>query len=155
MEAYSAAQHASDLAAHLPELQGIWAFVPLGLIGVATIILLARVWSPSKPAFVDTAKLHLRYYGDGRPPTMVSHLNVWRWYSLRNYFTVHHPQIGYIKTSGINIFISFEPHVMIGSVILVSHDFVVPKHEVKEFNSRFAIIAIDEVPAGVLDISFT
>jgi hypothetical protein len=59
---------------------------------------------------------------------------------------------GAVQGEITNIFISFERPVMVGTLVLSSADYVIPRYEVKEFNNRFAIIAIDQTPPGILDI---
>ena len=130
----------------------LWGFAPLACVLFGTAILIASQigWLGSRLA--DFAELHLRYYGDGRPPTEVSQVGIWRWYSLRNSMIVMTPQ-GTATGSLTNIFISFDKPVRAGTLEVKSVDYIIPKYEVKEFNNRFAIIAIDETPAGILDIS--
>jgi len=132
-------------------LSSYWAFAPLVFVLLATAILIASQlgWLGSRLA--RSAELHLRYYGDERPPTIVSHVDVWRWYSLRNAMAVMTAQ-GVMSASITIIFITFDQPVLAGTLEVRSADFVVPKHEVKEFNNRFAIIAINDPPPGVLDI---
>jgi hypothetical protein len=128
-----------------------WAFAPLALIILATVILIGREIGWIGPKLEDIAELHLRYYQGHPIPTAVSYKNIWRWFSLQNNLYVHTP-LGLMTGSNTNIFIAFEKPVKVGTLILSSADYVMPKYEVKEFNNRFAVITIDETPAGVLDI---
>jgi hypothetical protein len=133
-----------------------------GWFGLLTITLLivfildlgVRVgWLGSTSSLADRAEFHLRFYGDHRTPTATSTVNIWRWYMLRNSLTTHILATGEQATATIvDIFVTFDNPVKVGTLELRSNDFIVPKHEVKEFNNRFTIIAADDLPAGVLDI---
>ena len=125
---------------------------PFAWVVFGTAILGAHWLGWIGSALEDTAELHLRYFQGNAVPQAVSSQNVWRFYSLLN-------TLGIVTSSGVveghstNIFIVFDKPVKVGTLVLSSADYVLPRYEVKELNNRFAVISMFETPPqGVLDI---
>jgi hypothetical protein len=54
----------------------------------------------------------------------------------------------------VNLFVSFDPYVNVGTLQVSSPDMALPQFEVKEFNNRFAVIAFSgHIPAGTLNLT--
>jgi len=88
-------------------------------------------------------------------PTQIVNINVWRWYYLRTVSLIpkegEAPQMKAVSTL---FFLSFDKPVKVSTLEVNSPDFKLPTHEVKEFNSRFAIIAfLDALPMGTLELT--
>lgn len=133
-----------------------WMFAPMTCVLLGTLILVGHGINKKEappPALAESFELHLRFFGDNRPPLMISEKNVWRWYSLRNVFTVMTPDGKAQETAITNIFIAFDKPLWAGVARVSSNDYVVSRHEIKEFNQKFAIVTIETTPPGVLDIS--
>ena len=127
--------------------------ISLGIVLFAAGLSIYHNLFPSE-AFADDAELNLHYYGDERVPERISYNNIWRWYSMRNMF-IGIDGKGDEKKIGVitNLVVSFDTPVKVGTLTVRSVDFQMPQHEVKEFNSRFALIAFTgEIPAGMLNI---
>jgi hypothetical protein len=96
----------------------LWAFAPLALLMIGTAILIGQGFGWFGHRLANRAELRLRSHGDHRVPTVVSENNVWRWYVIRNTFTVM--DIGRTITDSItNIFINFDRPVKIGTIVVV------------------------------------
>jgi hypothetical protein len=102
----------------------------------------------------DSAELRLHTYGDERSPTRISSTNIWRWYSLRLIVAAIDQNTGGVQHqhASLVLFIVFEQPVVIGTLEISSPDFQMPRHEVKEFTNRYAIVVFSgELPAGTLE----
>ena len=88
-------------------------------------------------------------------PTRLGANNIWRWYYLRMIMISIEQGTGRTHRNAISqIFITFETPVRVGTLEIGSPDFQLPRHEVKEFTNRYAIIVFSsELPAGTLDIT--
>ena len=87
---------APDLAAHMPDfVRGdIWAFTPLGLVILATIILLFREFvvrpnqaAVGQPRAISTS-VRLQFYPNDINPICLNIQNIANWYALRNAFII-------------------------------------------------------------------
>lgn len=134
----------------------IWSFFPAGLVVIATGIFIVRLWA--KPTskvepLVDRSELRMQSYGDERVPTVVSQINVWRWFYGRNIFQGFDPTGNPRNMAvAVSLFVSFDKPTKVGTMT-VHADFRLPRYEVKEFNNRFAVIWFSEdLPAGSFKI---
>lgn len=58
-----------------------------------------------------------------------------------------------VEKSLPTLFMTFDPEVRISTLSVRSPDMKLPRHEVKEFNQKFAIIVFSEkLPEGTLEI---
>jgi hypothetical protein len=138
-----------------------WAFAPLALLLLATTILIGRElgWLGLRERVTtisaDTASLRLHIYADERMPQRLGYENVWRWYFLKQLVTAVDPNTRqeYTATVTCVLFLTFDIPVKIGTLEVSSIDIKLPRHEVKDFNPRSAVIVfLAELPAGTLDI---
>jgi len=110
--------------------------------------------SHSAQEFAKTAALQLRFHGDERSPTRLTHNNIWRWYYLR--LAVIHVEIGTgseHRSEIGNLFVTFDQPVEVGTLEISSPDMALPANEVKEFTNRYAIIVFSQLPsAGTVEI---
>jgi len=130
-------------------------------IGVGVFLLglsvgLVAVGGRKKPLAqmaVDRAKLRLHVYADHRVPDSLHAENIFRWYYLRQVlYTINITGEQASTCLSTTLFVSFEPEVRITSLKVRSPDIVLPPHEVKEFNQRFAIIVFGgQVGEGTLE----
>ena len=127
------------------------------IFGVALIALAAGFyWGHSKASkdvkFADAAELRLRTFGDERVPEAISSTNIWRWYYLQNVLIVEDKESGQTKEHVlINLFVTFDKPMKVGTLLISSPDMKVPRSEVKEFNNRFAVVAFHgQLPIGTL-----
>jgi hypothetical protein len=138
---------------------GYWAYVPLALVIYATIVLLVRGFRAPKAApaetFVDSASITLRIHDDARGPERISASNIWRWSMLHTSAFELDETTRQLrpKRLGDILFLTFDPFVRVGTLLVQSPDMQLPRYEIKEFHSRFAIVAFDVIPAGTLVIS--
>jgi hypothetical protein len=139
----------------------LWALV-LGigigvlLIGFAAGLITGEYRKTRASKLVDTASLRLHIYPDDRTPQRLSFENIWRWYYLKMIIVEADKTTGKDQRKHVaaTLFISFENQVEIGTLEISSPDIRLPLHEVKEFNSRFAIIMFLEAPSeGTLDVT--
>ena len=137
----------------------VWLAAGLVVFFTATFSLIYKLWQrleqPSGAGLEDKAELRLLFREGENDPERISHVNIWRWYWLRNIFMRIDKETGKKQEHVIpNLFIVFDKPMRIGSLTLNSPDFDLPRHEVKEFRERFAIIAFNDVPSpGVLEIT--
>ena len=129
-----------------------WYGLPLLLLAVVGIVR----WVTRKD-LAETADLDLEFYGDGRPPTGLRHVNVWRWYfywtpSLHMNDTATGKDIA-VVSAGSLLFVTFEPRVGVSNMY-VSAKVPIPTWEVKQFNERFAIVTFAGLmPACTITVS--
>jgi hypothetical protein len=103
----------------------------------------------------ERAELSLQFYADGRTPSSVRHVNVWRWYFLplirRSVDVIRNIETQ--ETVYSILFLTFDPEVSV-STLRVDAAVQLPPWEIKEFNPRFAIIAFSgQIPACMLTVS--
>lgn len=145
---------------YLPQLP-FWASA--GGIGVGVFLLgvsLGHLWvnresQSQKPKVADHALLRLHLYADHRVPDALTAENIFRWYHLRQGIVTVMPD-GVEKAAFpiTTLFVTFEPEVRVSTLKVRSPDIVLPAHEVKAFNQRFAIIVfMGELTAGTLEVS--
>jgi hypothetical protein len=100
----------------------------------------------------DRSELRLLINGDEQVPTVVFFLNIWRWFFLGPVLS----EIGTgkrVEDDPISLVVAFDRPTKVGT-LQVKSDAVLPRHEIMEFNNRFAIIAFaDAIPAGTLEIT--
>lgn len=104
-----------------------------------------------------TASLRLHMFGDHRAPNRLGQENIFRWYYLQITVEGVAPQgpqrIATFATLA-TLFVTFEEDVVIHTINVRSPDMQLPRHEVKEFNQRYAIIVFsDNVAAGTLEVA--
>jgi hypothetical protein len=130
----------------------LWSFVPAVFLIIATMIFVWRLFIPSP--VMDKSELTLRIYGDDRWPTRVSETNIWRYFYLRNTYIFVNSQTGQkFQHCAPILCLCFDKPTKVGTLEVQSPDIQLPKHEVKEFRERFAIIGFEqEPPAGTLQI---
>lgn len=140
-----------------PEVPLVVAFsgvlVGVLLIGVAAGMLLSNY--RKIPSFVDTAELQIHVYADTRMPTRLSHSNIWRWYFMKQVLVQLNRDTGAEDRRNITstLFLTFDAPVNMGTLEVSSPDMQLPMHEVKDFNSRSAIIFFNaDVPEGTLAV---
>ncbi len=141
-------------------LTGGWNYVPLVLIGIATILWIVSQFIGDKShhqpqQLVTEASLSLHLYGDARSATRISATHVWRWYYIHTAVLELDPQTNALhqRIVGGTLFVTFEPFVQVGTIAVSSPDMQLPPNEVKEFNNRFAVIVFSgPIPAGTVEI---
>jgi len=128
-----------------------WSFVPAALVVLATLIFILKNFGWVGSRFVSSAKLQLQIYGDDRIPLLTAQENIFRWYQLRMIQSVKEPT----RTVDLVItvlIIGFLKPVKVGT-LRVDANVALPRHETKEFNSRFAVIGfIGQLPASLLTV---
>ena len=136
-------------AAHTGILAGTFL---LGMSASLFFVHRSRV-SSKKPA--KTAMLRLHVYSDQRVPEVLQSENVFRWYYLRQVIATiaqDGTQTAVFPTT--TVFISFEPEVEVSMFRVRSPNLVLPAHEVKDFNQRFAIVAFGgQMAEGTLELA--
>lgn len=136
----------------------VWLAAGLVVFFTATLSLIYKLWQrleqPSGIELEDKAELRLLFREGENDPERVSHVNIWRWFWLRNIFVGINKETGEKREQVIsNLFVVFDKPMKIGSLTLSSPDFDLPRHEVKEFRERFAVIAFHGVPhPGILEM---
>ncbi len=136
------------------------AWISVSGIGIGVFLLgisVGLIWSSrrsliiTKPA--DNALLRLHIYKDYRIPDRIEAKNIFRWFYLSSIL------IG-ITNDGKNkeivlpvLFVTFDPEVRITSLKVRSPDMKLPRHEVKDFNQKYAIVAFSEkLNEGTLEL---
>ncbi len=103
---------------------------------------------------VDTALLRLHIYNDNRIPDRLSTENIFRWYYLSNIIALKGTDGNQQEIVFPTLFITFDPDVRVTTLRVGSPDMQLPRHEVKAFNQRFAIIAfMGELSEGTLEVT--
>lgn len=127
--------------------------VGLFMLGVSIGVIWSGRRNPKTAKPVDTAFLRLHIYRDHRTPDRLEAKNIFRWYYLS------HIILGQTidgKNEEIEIptlFITFDPEVRITSLKVRSPDMELPRHEVKDFNQKYAIIVFSEkLKEGTLEL---
>lgn len=120
------------------------------LLGFSTSVFFGeRRKMPAKSAHL---KLHI--YNDTRTPNRLSAQNIFRWYYLQHCVEINQLNDAQVKIINLTLFIAFEPDVVISTLQINSPDILLPPHEVKEFNQRFAIIVFSgQIPTGTLEVN--
>ena len=137
----------------------IWNFAPLSFVTVALAIIVYRqlhplraVPQPPNPGPVESL-LELRIHGGGRTPTGVRTDNIWRWFTLAFEVVSVSRESGFAppKPMAAVLFIAFDRPTVTRNLSISSPDMSLPRHEVKDFNARTAIIAFaNELSPGTL-----
>lgn len=106
------------------------------------------------PTFPTSTLLRLHISGDHRTSEELESENIYRWYTLKNMITMMSEDGEKSnKISSEFIYINFMQETAVSTLRVTSPDMSLPIYEVKEFNSRFAIIVFASViPAGTLEI---
>lgn len=102
----------------------------------------------------DRAELRLQMFGDERAPDRMLQTNIWRWYYLRHVTIFISKETGQrVERVSPFLFVTFDQPVELGT-LEVRSDQPLPRHEVKEFTNRYALIAFyDAIPAGNLAVT--
>jgi len=131
-----------------------FSYAPVTLFVVGTLALIAQAlgWVGSG-GLTDSALLRLEMFPDGRTPDRVEAKNIWRWYYAQHVLTIFEAGTG--KSSQhlavAVLYINFEKPVRVGTLKIEANS-TLPRHETKEFNSRFAIIQFEGPPHSVVTI---
>lgn len=126
----------------------------LAIVLFAATLTIVRALS-GRAKYSDTARLSLQTYGDARAPRMTRQENVYRWYQLKNVVNATDTATGQVHQSTVatTLFLAFDTPVLVHTLEVQSPNIQLPVHEVKDFNSRFAIVVFaGEVPMGSLEI---
>jgi hypothetical protein len=126
------------------------------LIGSAAGLIIGDYRKATSGQLADTASLRLHIYADDRTPQRLAFQNIWRWYYLKTIIIELDKSTGkdQRKHATATLFLNFENPVKDGTLEISSPDIRLPLHEVKEFNSRFAIIIFHEAPSeGTLEVT--
>jgi hypothetical protein len=153
---------ATILGAVLIAIGPVWAAVagaPGYLIFTLALVALASslVIIPKLSAFLrgtnNSAHLRLHIHADERHPTRLLAENIFRFYELRNVLLAPLPGDGMAQGASVTVFVAFQNDVRITTLEVSSPDMVLPAHEVKEYNQRFAIVSfMGELPEGTLEL---
>jgi len=136
----------------------IW--VSVSGIGVGVLMLgisLGVMWSdrkgPRRAEPADNAFLRLHIYRDHRTPERLEARNIFRWYYLNHILIAITAERKNEEVVLPTLFVTFDPDVQITSLKVRSPDMKLPRHEVKDFNQKFAIITFSEkLKEGTLEI---
>jgi hypothetical protein len=123
----------------------------LGLILLASSW--AMAWWINNPTRLRAgAEIRLRSYGDTRMPEKLSDENVWRWFVLRTLqMNISNPKRPKTQEIHCTLYLSFDKPIRAGTLTISSPDAKLPRHEVKEFNNRYAIVTFEgSLPVGTL-----
>lgn len=139
------------LPINLPDWVLVTGFISgVFLLGIATNIFFSG--SKNKPAKSAHLKLHI--YNDNRSPHRLSAENIFRWYFLQNIVVMENSEGTQNSIIIPTLFITFEPEVKISTLQVNSPDIQLPRHEVKDFNQRFAIISFSgQILSGTLEVN--
>jgi len=133
----------------------IWgSFFWVGLLLIVLgIWIWIKEWRKKSKAGPETL-LSLRFSGGTETPLPEEVKNIYRWYTLQFITIVPNANIGKENESRIwTIFLVFDEEVNPKRLGISSEGFTMPRHEVKDFGPRHAIIVIGaDLPAGVLNI---
>jgi hypothetical protein len=125
----------------------------LALIALASALVIIPKLSAILRGTNNTAFMRLHIHGDERQPTMLHIENIFRFYQLQNVLLAPLPEGGMAPGASTTMFVTFDDDVKITSLEVSSPDMVLPAHEVKEYNQRYAIICfMDALPDGTLEI---
>jgi hypothetical protein len=122
-------------------------------------ISLGLIWSDQEsrrptPPLADNALLRLHIFPDHRIPDRLEAKNIFRWYYLNHVLFGKSADGKDIEFDLPTLFITFEPDVRITTLKVRSPDIRLPRHEVKDFNQKFAIVVFAEkIPEGTLEVS--
>ncbi|MBU6470443.1 MAG: hypothetical protein KGQ68_07150 [Gammaproteobacteria bacterium] len=138
------------------------AWVSVFGVGVGVLMLgvsLGLIWSGRRSkqptlSLVDSALLRLHIFKDHRTPDRLEAKNIFRWYYLSHVLSGKSTDGKDIEMELPTLFVSFQPEVRITTLKVRSPDIQLPRHEVKEFNQKFAIIVFSEkISEGTLEVS--
>jgi hypothetical protein len=123
------------------------------LLGISVGLLSAGgLYKKSPPRM--SAMLRLHVFGDHRTPDCLQAENIFRWYYLEAGIDGLSPEGVTRLGSFVTLFIAFEEDVVISTLKVRSPDVQLPRHEVKEYNQRYAIIVFSgNIPSGTLEVS--
>jgi hypothetical protein len=153
---------ATVLGAVMITVAPIWAAVAgapgyliftLALVALASALVIIPKLSAILRGANNTASMRLHIHADERAPTKLQFDNIFRYYQLRNILLAPLPGGGMASGASTIIFMAFENDVKITTLEVSSPDMVLPAHEVKEYNQRYAIICFSEaLPGGTLEV---
>lgn len=117
------------------------------------LVLSGRSSGSEKAAPAERALLRLHIFADNHVPERLSDENIFRWYFLSHILVVESSEGGQKAVELPTLFVTFDPEVLITTLKVRSPDMRLPRHEVKEFNQKFAIIVFSEkLPEGTLEV---
>ena len=111
------------------------------LVVLAAALVIAATIRGILKSSAKTGQLRLHVYADERHPTRLSDSNIFRYYYMRNIVHIISPA-GREETGNAFLFVSFVDDVIINTLEVTSPDAKLPRHEVKEYNQRYAIIVL-------------
>jgi hypothetical protein len=103
---------------------------------------------------IDRSELRLLIHGEQQTPTPIFYMNISKWFLLAQNFLRIDKETNTNHAEGpVCLFVLFDQPTRVEKLNVTS-DSVLPRHDVKEFNDRFAIIAFaGPIPAGTLEIT--
>lgn len=128
-------------------------FVGVLLVGIAAGLMIGTFRDAPSGKFLKNADLRLHIFPDDRTPQRLTATNIFRWYWMRQVLVGIKEGTGEEVRRDIfcTLFVSFDTPVYVGTLEISSPDIRLPPHEVKEFNSRYAIIYFHApMPDGTL-----
>jgi hypothetical protein len=125
----------------------------LVLVALASALVIIPKLSAILRGTNNTAFIRLHIHADERQPDKLHTENIFRFYQLRNVLLAPLAEGGLAQGASTTMFVTFENDVEITSIEVSSPDMVLPVHEVKEYNQRYAIICFAEfLPGGTLEV---
>ena len=126
------------------------------MLGIALGLGLGSRRKPSEsvtPKIASDALLKLHVYNDHRLPDRLEVKNIYRWYFM-SHILVGRTQDGKEHETVLpTLFITFDPDIRVTTLRVRSPDMTLPRHEVKDFNNKSAIIVFSgPIPAGTLEV---
>jgi hypothetical protein len=153
---------ATILGAVLIAIGPVWAAVAgapgyliftLALVALASSLVIIPKLSALLRGTNNSAHLRLHIHADERDPTQLLAENIFRFYQLRNFLLAPLSGGGMAQGAPVIVFVAFQNDVRITTLEVSSPDMVLPAHEVKEYNQRFAIVSfMGELPGGTLEL---
>lgn len=130
----------------------IFSGIGVGVFMLGLSIGLMRTES-RKAKTVKTALLRLHTYRDHRVPDSLEMKNIFRWYYLSHIIKSITIEGKKEEIEFPTLFVTFEPEVQIATLKVRSPDMKLPRHEVKEFTQKYAIVVFSEkLKEGTLEI---
>lgn len=126
------------------------------IFGIIIALLTGKSHGIKQQSAEDSSSVDLVWHGNAMAPDMKSSVNIFRWYSLITVLAAPNKESGIIEQNIImtTLFITFDKPTKIRTLKIVGENMIIPQHEVKEFNQRYAIIVFTgAIPAGVMKIA--
>ena len=125
------------------------------IFGIIIALLASKAHVIKQHVAEESSSIDLMWHGDTRPPDMKSSVNIFRWYSLLTIIATPNKESGIIEQNIIKttLLITFDKQTKVGTLKVTGENMIIPQHEVKEFNQRYAIIVFTGVvPVGTTKI---